>query len=115
LNIIHPALALLHHLVYPMPLSKISTASSQTAKQLGPDPEPDPIDGINLAARLQSATMQKEFNGLAHVFVSCLGAMAYAHPDLAPEVEKESGRWGGGDITSLQCELQLNVLPRGNH
>lgn len=30
--------------------------------------------------------------------------MAYASPDLGEEVEKESWRWGEGDITSIQCK-----------
>ena len=109
--IIHPALSLFHHLIYPIPFPKAPLVSLSQANQphtnSGPEPEPDPMDGLNLAHRLHAANMQKEFNGLAHIFVSCLGVMAYASPDLDPAVEKEKERWGGGDIMSVQCELSM--------
>jgi len=112
LSIIHPSVSLLHHLIYPIPIPKTpspSLSQSQTQSRLntssGPDPEPEPLNGLNLTRRLHDASMQKEFNGLAHIFVSCLGAMAYATPNLGSGVEKESWRWGGGDFISLQCEL----------
>lgn len=105
---LYPALSLLHHLIYPIPFPKAPPISLSQATQphsnSGPEPDPDPIDGLNLAHRLHAANMQKEFNGLAHIFVSCLGVMAYATPDLDAEVGKANERWGGGDIMSVQCE-----------
>ena len=111
----------MHHLVFPIPLPRPSPIShsqlpsSTSIITSGPDLETDdPPQGINLAHRLQVAGLLKEFNGLAHVFVSCLGPMAYATADVDGDLEKASAKWGGGDMTTVQCEFSRSDAGQSN-
>ncbi|MDA4806281.1 hypothetical protein NY486_10325, partial [Enterobacter hormaechei] len=74
----------------------------------------------DLARRLQEASSTTEFNGIQHVFVSALGALAYADVDVDdsvwgvaarppgehPPTKRERAREGWlNDIRTIQCEL----------
>lgn len=107
---------LMHHLVYPPPL--IKSSASQLAST---DTDPDsalfantPPQGVDLARKLQEASSTKEFSGVQHVFVSTLGAIAYAEVDVddaswafaarPPALgERDKDRWAG-DLRTVQCE-----------
>lgn len=79
------ALYLLHHLVFPSPLkcrprTHKSEASSQrhpSATLLNRDVATHAPQGVDLQARLLSASAVKEWSGLQHMFVSALGSLAY--------------------------------------
>ncbi|KAL7419247.1 hypothetical protein Q5752_006084 [Cryptotrichosporon argae] len=88
LELICPTLILLHALVYPAPRPSSRVAPSQMPSQArsfdaAAAPAAEPPAGIDLARRLQEAATgaAKEFAGLQHVFVSCMGAMAYGDAD----------------------------------
>lgn len=72
LDILAPAVTLLHHLVFPAP----------AAKPQGDDVTfSAPPQGVDLGRRLQEAGGVKEFNGVQHIFVSTFGALACAEAD----------------------------------
>lgn len=73
LQILAPAVTLLHHLVYPPPPATLQkdNLTFSTAPQ-----------GVDLARRLQEAGSKKEFNGVQHIFVSAFGALAFAEVDV---------------------------------
>ncbi|WWD17674.1 hypothetical protein CI109_102115 [Kwoniella shandongensis] len=92
LSLLQPSLSLLHHLVFPSPLSSTLSRSSQTEQELP--------TGIDLPERLHSASASKEFNGLQHVFVSAMGCMAYGLVDegMISESDQRSVQVLSGDL-----------------
>jgi hypothetical protein len=55
--------------------------------------------GINAGQILHYMGQKREWNGIGHVFVSCLGVMGYGNP--AEDVEGVEGF----DLEVMQCEL----------
>jgi hypothetical protein len=124
------ALSILHHLVYPTPLLVRPAIPHSQARQdpfvshshVDPETTVHPPQGIDLQARLLTASSLKEFSGLQHMFVSALGSMAYCEPigmspkrgddialgdssTLAPALERVSVDW-----RSIQCAYNAIVL-----
>ncbi|KAL1413020.1 hypothetical protein Q8F55_000769 [Vanrija albida] len=91
LSVVAPTIALLHHMVYPAPLPKTNAASQAPDALDDPDAHlfaGTPPQAVDLARRLQEASSTNEFNGIQHVFVSALGALAYGNVDV------DDGAWG---------------------
>ncbi|KAK8866120.1 hypothetical protein IAR55_001271 [Kwoniella newhampshirensis] len=103
LSLLQPALSLLHHLVFPSPMSFSPGRASQ---------EQDLPIGIRLPDRLHSASASKEFNGLQHIFVSAMGCMAYGL--VGEEMIDESDQ---RSIQVLSGDLLENVVegPEGDN
>lgn len=61
--------------------------------------------GINLSKKLHQVTGSgKEFNGLPHVFVSSLGRLAYAEPEIKIEGNGDENQTiNSSDLRSIQC------------
>lgn len=114
-------------MVYPAPLAKNNTASQ--APDTNDDPDAHlfagaPPQAVDLARRLQEASSTSEFNGIQHIFVSALGALAYADVDVDdsvwgvaarppgehPPTKRECAREAWlNDIRTIQCELPCNA------
>lgn len=122
-----PTLQLLHHLVYPAPLPRPSSSLATPTKD---DDEITP-QGVDLARKLQEPG---EWAGQSHLFVSTLGAIAYAEADVddgawpyAALVPRQARRrkLDLNDLRLMQCEFrafyhhthhtQLSTLPAAAH
>ncbi|WVW82510.1 hypothetical protein I302_104521 [Kwoniella bestiolae CBS 10118] len=96
LSLLLPTLSLLHHLVFPSPISISTSAESQQQKE---ESDPPPV-GIDLNDRLNMAAPSREFNGLQHMFVSAMGVMAYSQIDeeVVEEVDQRGIQYLSGDL-----------------
>lgn len=85
------SLALLHQLVYPSPLLSyngpgVPNPTSQAGNPFKVESQGDADlkaiapQGVDLQARLLTASSVKEFSGLQHIFVAALGSIAYCEP-----------------------------------
>jgi hypothetical protein len=116
------SLALLHQLVYPSPLlsfngpgvpkptSQAATNPFKVESQNDADLKAVAPQGVDLQARLLTASSVKEFSGLQHVFVAALGSIAYCEPgvrsfrslplddDLASDASQTAVAW-----RAIQC------------
>ncbi|WVQ61991.1 uncharacterized protein L199_000124 [Kwoniella botswanensis] len=102
LSLLLPTLSLLHQLVFPAPVTKHQSIESQTqslSQQQREESDISPI-GINLSDRLFTAAQTREFNGLQHMFVSAMGAMAYSQIDeeVVEEVDQRGIQYLSGDL-----------------
>ncbi|WVQ75330.1 hypothetical protein IAR50_004947 [Cryptococcus sp. DSM 104548] len=125
LRLLRPALALLHHLAYPFaPFSSQGRSASATLSQhaaitpgriRSSQLDPDSIIGVDLVERLRTLNMQKEFNGLQHMFVSGMGCMAYGIFDQGiGAVEGADGSVAEEDLRVIQAmggDLLEIVIP----
>lgn len=115
LDILLPALVLLHHLVFPPPHPRSAASQAKPDSDLettlfsGPCPQ-----GVDLRRRLQETGSTKEFNGVQHVFVTALGSMACAdiHVDdlewatMGPSRDHMPWKAGSAmELNTVQCEL----------
>jgi hypothetical protein len=65
----------------------------------------NPPQGIDLQARLLSASSLKEFSGLQHMFISALGSMAYCEPGgMSPNAGTDNPSTGDPLIPTPQHE-----------
>ncbi|ODO01736.1 hypothetical protein I350_06564 [Cryptococcus amylolentus CBS 6273] len=114
LRLLRPSLALLHHLAYPFaPFSSQTKPASVTQSQrstltpgrIRPSQlDPDSIIGVDLVERLRTLNMQKEFNGLQHMFISGMGCMAYGIFDQGiGAVEGADGSVAEEDLRVIQA------------
>nr|XP_018999630.1 uncharacterized protein I203_07827 [Kwoniella mangroviensis CBS 8507]OCF63091.1 hypothetical protein I203_07827 [Kwoniella mangroviensis CBS 8507] len=104
LSLLLPTLSLLHQLVFPAPVSaanhqSIESQTQSLSQQQRQESDISPI-GINLSDRLFTAAQTREFNGLQHMFVSAMGAMAYSQIDeeVVEEVDQRGIQYLSGDL-----------------
>ncbi|WWD09606.1 hypothetical protein V865_007734 [Kwoniella europaea PYCC6329] len=102
LSLLLPTLSLLHQLVFPAPIANHQSIESQTQSLSQQQKEDSDISsiGINLSDRLFTAAQTREFNGLQHMFVSAMGAMAYSQIDeeVVEEVDQRGIQYLSGDL-----------------
>ena len=125
------SLALLHQLVYPSPLlsyngpgvpkptSQAATNPFKVESQNDADLKAVAPQGVDLQARLLTASSVKEFSGLQHVFVAALGSIAYCEPgdrsfrslplddDLASDASQTAVAW-----RAIQCKSRRGKRER---
>lgn len=124
------SLALLHQLVYPSPLLSyngpgVPKSTSQAPNPFRVESQGDPDlravapQGVDLQARLLTASSVKEFSGLQHMFVAALGSIAYCEPgdrtsrslplddDLGSDARQTAVAW-----RAIQCTSRFWYINR---